>query len=326
MSSLPFNEMTCSLARTLGIIGDRWTPLVLRDIGLGISRFDTIQRNLGVSRRVLTERLAALVDEGIVAREAYQEHPPRYDYRLTEKGAELAVALVALQSWGDRWVFGEDMQPIVWRHLPCGQHLGAAGELLGLRRAAARRRGRSVPGPGRRLRPRHVGDPRRDRTPARAVRRLLAGLSGGFSPPANRPALVSGHDPGSHGDRRARRHRCYPPGGSLRGRSGGLRPHPRQAGVGQPDRQHEGPHGRRRDRGRGGTWGPGCRRHGRRVHGRDDRDLLGLRVRGQGLRIPRRLLGRVQRREAPHDAGVRRDRRGRPQRRGGRSPSSSSRR
>ncbi|WP_372791465.1 winged helix-turn-helix transcriptional regulator [Paraconexibacter sp.] len=113
--------MSCSLARTLGVIGDRWTPLVLRDIALGISRFDAIQRNLGVSRRVLTERLTALVDDEVVDRVTYQEHPPRYDYRLTQKGSELIVALLGLQAWGDRWMSDETGPPVLWRHLLCGQ-------------------------------------------------------------------------------------------------------------------------------------------------------------------------------------------------------------
>ncbi|WP_354700888.1 putative HTH-type transcriptional regulator [Paraconexibacter sp. AEG42_29] len=121
MPHTPFADMSCSVARTLDIIGDRWTPLVLRDVALGISRFDRIQSNLGVSRKVLTQRLNHLVEHGVVQRVAYQEHPPRHDYHLTERGAELAVVLLAVQSWGDRWVPTEDGPPVVWRHERCGQ-------------------------------------------------------------------------------------------------------------------------------------------------------------------------------------------------------------
>src|SRR5687767_10713177 len=103
MPDSPFDEMACSVARTAAVIAERWTPLILRDLALGISRFDAIQRDLGISRKVLTERLAALIDEGIVQRVPYQEHPPRHDYWLTEKGVDLARVLIAMQVWGDKW-------------------------------------------------------------------------------------------------------------------------------------------------------------------------------------------------------------------------------
>jgi DNA-binding HxlR family transcriptional regulator len=113
--------MQCSVARTLDIIGDTWTPLVLRDIALGISRFDAIQRNLGLSRKVLAQRLRSLVEHDVVSRTAYQDAPVRYDYGLTEKGKDLAMVLVAMQRFGDKWVFGPDRAPLVWRHLGCGE-------------------------------------------------------------------------------------------------------------------------------------------------------------------------------------------------------------
>ena len=114
------SDQPCSVARTLDIIGDRWTPLVLRDLALGISRFDAIQRDLGVSRKVLAERLTNLVEHEVVARVEYQDNPPRYDYRLTEKGNDLAMVLLAVQQFGDKWVFG-GRPPLQWRHLGCGQ-------------------------------------------------------------------------------------------------------------------------------------------------------------------------------------------------------------
>jgi DNA-binding HxlR family transcriptional regulator len=116
-----FAEMHCSIARTLDIIGDRWTPLVLRDIALGLSRFDAIHRDLGISRKVLAQRLQALVEHGVVSRTPYQDNPPRHDYALTEKGMDLAMVLVAIQSFGDKWVFGQAAAPMQWRHLACGQ-------------------------------------------------------------------------------------------------------------------------------------------------------------------------------------------------------------
>jgi DNA-binding HxlR family transcriptional regulator len=121
MASTSFRDMQCSIARTLDIIGDHWTPLVLRDIAIGISRFDTIQRNLGLSRKVLTQRLQSLIEHGVIDRTAYQDNPPRFDYTLTEKGNDLAMVLLAIQTFGDKWVFGQAGPPVQWRHLACGQ-------------------------------------------------------------------------------------------------------------------------------------------------------------------------------------------------------------
>lgn len=120
MKRTSFDDMSCSIARTLEVIGEWWTPLILRDITLGITRFDALQRNLGISRKVLTERLNALVEHGVIERAPYQDNPPRYDYFLTEKGADLGLVLLAMQAWGDRWVFGETGPPMQFRHAPCG--------------------------------------------------------------------------------------------------------------------------------------------------------------------------------------------------------------
>jgi DNA-binding HxlR family transcriptional regulator len=120
MTRAALDEMNCSIARTLDVIGDAWTPLILRDIALGITRFDAIQRNLGISRKVLSGRLAALVEHGVLARTPYQDKPARYDYRPTEKGADLAFVLLAMRAWGDRWAFGEEGPPVLLRHEACG--------------------------------------------------------------------------------------------------------------------------------------------------------------------------------------------------------------
>ncbi len=116
--SLP--DQPCSVARTLDIIGDRWTALVLRDIAIGISRFDAIQGDLGLSRKVLTQRLNDLVAHEVLVRVEYQDNPPRYDYRLTEKGNDLLMVLLSLQQFGDKWAYDGE-PPIAWRHLSCGQ-------------------------------------------------------------------------------------------------------------------------------------------------------------------------------------------------------------
>ena len=107
MARASYDHLNCSIARTMEVIGDAWTPLILRDIAIGITRFDALQRDLGISRKVLSERLAALVEHGVLAREPYQDKPTRYDYYPTEKGADLGFVLLAMQTWGNRWIFGE---------------------------------------------------------------------------------------------------------------------------------------------------------------------------------------------------------------------------
>lgn len=121
MQRSSFGEQPCSVARTLDIVGDPWTPLVVRDLAIGISRFDAIQRDLGISRKVLTQRLETLTEHEVVTRVAYQENPPRYDYRLTTKGNDLAMVVLALQQFGDKWSFGSAGPPIQWQHLACGE-------------------------------------------------------------------------------------------------------------------------------------------------------------------------------------------------------------
>lgn len=112
--------MTCSIARTLEIVGEWWTPLILREAFLGTRRFEDFQRNLGVARNVLTSRLQGLVSHGILERSRYQEHPERHEYRLTERGLELFPILAALMRWGDHWAGDGGEAPMVLVHEPCG--------------------------------------------------------------------------------------------------------------------------------------------------------------------------------------------------------------
>jgi DNA-binding HxlR family transcriptional regulator len=97
-----YEGQNCSIARTLELVGERWTLLIVRDALLGVRRFDDFQESLGVARNVLADRLNRLVDEGILERKKYSERPPRFEYRLTEKGRDLAVPVLALMQWGDR--------------------------------------------------------------------------------------------------------------------------------------------------------------------------------------------------------------------------------
>ena len=94
--------MPCSIARSLEVVGEWWTLLILRDAFLGVTRFEDWQRRLGIARNVLASRLDGLVGDGILERRQYQRAPHREEYVLTEKGRDLGPVLAALRSWGDR--------------------------------------------------------------------------------------------------------------------------------------------------------------------------------------------------------------------------------
>ena len=100
----------CSVARTLEIVGDRWTWLIVRDAFLGLARFADFRESIGIAPNVLTDRLNRLTGEGIFERVLYKERPARYEYRLTEKGAELFVGLNALRQWGDKHICEKPMR------------------------------------------------------------------------------------------------------------------------------------------------------------------------------------------------------------------------
>ncbi|MFF3260555.1 winged helix-turn-helix transcriptional regulator [Streptomyces sp. NPDC002932] len=100
-------DADCAIAQALDVVGDWWTLLIVRDTARGVHRFDALQHELGVSRKVLTERLRLLVDADVLSREPYQERPARYEYRLTPRGRALLPVLIALQDWGDAWVTGD---------------------------------------------------------------------------------------------------------------------------------------------------------------------------------------------------------------------------
>jgi DNA-binding HxlR family transcriptional regulator len=114
-------DMTCSVARALSVIGDRWSLLVLRDAFLGLRRFEEFQRDLGTTRHRLADRLRKLVANGILTRVRYQRHPPRFEYRLTAKGKDLYPVIVSLTRWGDRWMAGKAGPPIELVHKSCGR-------------------------------------------------------------------------------------------------------------------------------------------------------------------------------------------------------------
>lgn len=112
-------EQNCSVARTVSVVGDRWTLLVLRQAFLGTRRFGDFLEALGISRPLLKERLDKLVEHGVLSRVLYEQRPPRHEYRLTEKGVDLYPLLTAMVAWGDRWMSGPGGPPLELVHLPC---------------------------------------------------------------------------------------------------------------------------------------------------------------------------------------------------------------
>src|SRR6266508_1731530 len=111
----------CSIARTLELIGEKWALLALREVFLGVRRFDAIQRNTGAPRDILSARLRKLVASGVLERQQYQERPARFEYRLTQPGRELLPVLLTLMQWGDRYLSHGD-PPLTYRHR-CGADL-----------------------------------------------------------------------------------------------------------------------------------------------------------------------------------------------------------
>ena len=148
-----YESQTCSIAGTLEVVGERWSLLIVRDVFLGLRRFDEIQENLGIARNVLQTRLTRLMEQDVLEKRLYQERPPRYEYRLTEKGLDLWPTLVALMKWGDRYTAPDAGPPVVLEHRDCG---GAIDEHRTCERCGTKlsvRDSRAVAGPG--ASPRH---------------------------------------------------------------------------------------------------------------------------------------------------------------------------
>ena len=147
MQRTSFEDLNCSVAQCLEAVGEWWSLLIVRDSFLGVTRFDDFQSRLGISRNILTERLNRLVDNGVLKRVPYQDHPPRSDYRLTEKGRDLWHVVTAMRQWGDRWA-APGGAPLEIRHTACGRLVNAVpvcshcGDALEIGDVKA------IPGPG----------------------------------------------------------------------------------------------------------------------------------------------------------------------------------
>jgi DNA-binding HxlR family transcriptional regulator len=119
MLKADYDGQNCSVARSLELVGERWTLLIVREAFLGTRRFDEFQKRLGVARNVLQARLERLVEAGILRRVPYQERPARNEYRLSAKGVDLWPVIVALLKWGDRHAAPLG-PPMLLEHKDCG--------------------------------------------------------------------------------------------------------------------------------------------------------------------------------------------------------------
>jgi DNA-binding HxlR family transcriptional regulator len=165
MQRTDFGDMTCSIARALGILGEPWTLLILRDILLGFTQFDEIREDLGISTNVLSDRLRVLADNEVVERRPYGNHPNRFEYTLTPKGEDAIPIILALVAWGDRWEAGKTGPPTHVVHLDCGRptkavtHCSECGERIEPARLEYHQGPGSRKGPGTDLIRDYLGPP-----------------------------------------------------------------------------------------------------------------------------------------------------------------------
>lgn len=116
------DQQPCSVSRTLSVIGDRWTLLILRDCFLRVRRFDDFQNRLGIGRPILADRLQKLLDSFVLTKVAYQQNPTSHEYRLTQKGIDLYPIIMGIVHWGDVHMSGKKGRPLLHRHAACGHH------------------------------------------------------------------------------------------------------------------------------------------------------------------------------------------------------------
>jgi DNA-binding HxlR family transcriptional regulator len=116
-----FADISCSIARAVDVIGQRWTPLIVRDLFAGMTRFEDIRRDLGIASNILADRLDELEHNRVVERRQYQSAPARHEYVLTDKGRDLYPVIATLLAFGDKWLSTPDGPPTLTVHADCGQ-------------------------------------------------------------------------------------------------------------------------------------------------------------------------------------------------------------
>jgi DNA-binding HxlR family transcriptional regulator len=152
-----YEGQICSIARSLELVGERWSLLVVREIFHGRRKFSEMQRSLGVARNVLTDRLQGMVDEGILERRPYSEKPERYEYFLTEKGLDLWPVMISLMHWGDKYEPQRGGPPSIVVHKgECGGEIDDRRICTKCGKHLTVREARAVDGPGMKKAPERV--------------------------------------------------------------------------------------------------------------------------------------------------------------------------
>ncbi len=148
MRRASFSGMNCSIAAALEVVGEWWSLLIVREAFLGARRFEEFQEHLGIARNILTTRLRALVESGVLERVRYEKRPQRFEYRLTEKGRALFPVIVALMAWGDRWGPNRRGPPVLLVHRDTQRAVEPVLVDGGTGRPIEASGVRAVPGPG----------------------------------------------------------------------------------------------------------------------------------------------------------------------------------
>ena len=143
-----FTNDMCPVARTMEIFGERWTFLVIREAFYGTRRFDDLQRNIGAARNILSDRLKTLVEHGILRKQQYEDRPPRFEYRLTQKGRDLYPVLIAVMDWGNEHMPAPGGDPVRLQHKTCGKRTRPVMVCDRCGEPVDPREMRALPGPG----------------------------------------------------------------------------------------------------------------------------------------------------------------------------------
>lgn len=143
-------DQPCSFSRTLSVIGDRWSLMILRDCFMKVRRFDDFQARLGIGRPILTDRLKKLVESFVLTKVAYQQNPTRYEYRLTQKGLDLYPVIMSIVHWGDVHMADRNGRPLLHEHHACGHVFDPVLTCSECQAAVTARDVRLLPGPGSR--------------------------------------------------------------------------------------------------------------------------------------------------------------------------------